>query len=124
MHPLVWIVTIVATVVVAWFVLLLMVSRQPGGNMQSPPRPNVALGDEVKDRITGYKGIVIGLHTWLNGCLRVTVQAQELKDGKPVEAVAFDVEQLTVVQTKMVDIMQPSGGPMPAASRGQSAERC
>ena len=34
------------------------------------------LGDEVKDTITGFKGIVVARTEWLNGCARVTVQPQ------------------------------------------------
>jgi hypothetical protein len=45
----------------------------------------VKLGDKVKDRVTGLTGIVIARTDWLNGCIRMTVQPQELKDGKPVD---------------------------------------
>lgn len=40
------------------------------------------LGDEVKCKITGFTGIVIGQHRWLHGCLTYSVRSRELKDGK------------------------------------------
>ena len=41
------------------------------------------LGDLVKDKVTGFTGIVICRAVWLNGCARLTVQPQKVgKDGK------------------------------------------
>ena len=31
-------------------------------------RPNVNLGDKVRDRVTAYTGIAIAITDWLNGC--------------------------------------------------------
>lgn len=55
------------------------------------------LGDRVKCSITGYSGIVVVLANWLNGCTRVGVQPEKLKDGVLQETQNFDVEQLTMV---------------------------
>lgn len=57
----------------------------------------VKLGDLVRDKITGYTGIAVARTEWLHGCVRVTVQSQELKDGKPVETSTFDEPQLAIV---------------------------
>jgi len=57
-------------------------------------RPNVNLGDIAEDIVTGFKGTVVAVTNWLNGCQRVTLQPNELKDGKPVESYTFDVEQI------------------------------
>jgi hypothetical protein len=36
----------------------------------------------VKDTITGYSGIVVARHEYLNGCLRFSLQPDKLdKDG-------------------------------------------
>lgn len=59
---------------------------------------SIELGDKVKDTITGYKGIVVAFTTWLNKCRRLTVQSEELKDGKPIDAHVFDIEQLELVK--------------------------
>lgn len=39
----------------------------------------VNLGQVVRDRITGYSGVVIGRTDWLYGCVRYGVQSTELK---------------------------------------------
>lgn len=57
------------------------------------------LGTKVKDKVTGYTGIVIGRTEWLYGCRRYTVQSQEMKDGKPVESMAFDEDALELLTT-------------------------
>lgn len=61
---------------------------------------DVVLGNVVKDRISGFSGVVTCRYQWLNGCLRATVSPQELKDGKPIEPHCFDVQQLDLVAEK------------------------
>ena len=58
----------------------------------------VKLGDRVRDRISGYEGIVVGICEWLYGCRRPIVQSSELKDGKPMESHSFDEPQLEILQ--------------------------
>lgn len=59
----------------------------------------IELGDLVKDRITGFKGVAVGVTTWLFGCSRVIVQPQGLtKDGKTFESQSFDEPQLEIVK--------------------------
>lgn len=78
----------------------------------------IKLGQVVKDRITGYKGVVISETRWLNGCLRYMVQSQKLVDDKPTEAQCFDVEQLEVLTKEPAfEPNKPGGGPMPAPKR-------
>ncbi len=78
-----------------------------------------ALGDLLKDRVTGFKGIVIATTEWLNGCVRLTLQPQGLnKDGKVHDTLTLDVEQLELVKAA---VAAPSptktGGPMPEIRR-------
>jgi hypothetical protein len=54
----------------------------------------LAMGMEVKDKITGLSGVVIGESQWLNGCERLTVQPSALNAGKMIDAVTFDIGQL------------------------------
>lgn len=77
---------------------------------------SVGLGDQVKDRITGFSGVVIARTEWLNSCNRITVQPKELKDGKPVEAQVFDEYDLKVVKAAA---FKP--GPQLAAARAKPA---
>ena len=92
--------------------------------MNSVSRPSIGLGDTVRDTITGYEGIAVCVSNWLNGCQRVTIQAPELHDGKPVDNFTFDAEQLEVVTKKLVATKKPAavgerllGGPSIAPAR-------
>jgi hypothetical protein len=77
----------------------------------------IELGDIAKDPITGFKGIVIGETKWLHGCIRLTIQPQELKDGKPIEAHSFDYPQLVLVKKKAAIGTGDTGGPRPEPTR-------
>jgi len=70
---------------------------------QDPIPSIVELGDEVQDRVTGYKGIATGRTLWLYGCNRVAVQ-QKVKKGetKIEKAQLFDEEALVLIKKKVV----------------------
>jgi hypothetical protein len=73
------------------------------------------LGDKVKDRVTGLTGIVVAYTTWINGCIRLTIQPQEIKDGEPVKTSTFDIEELSIVEAGAVQPKKPNtNGPMPS----------
>lgn len=59
---------------------------------------SIGLGDRVKDSVTGVQGIVVCVTTWLHGCIRMGVQPEQIKDGKPVDAQYFDQTQLVLVK--------------------------
>lgn len=61
------------------------------------PATTVNLGDRVKDRVTGFKGIVVATTEWLNGCRRVGVQPEKLEEGKPGDLQWFDEPQVDIV---------------------------
>lgn len=86
-------------------------------------RGDVALGDEVKDTLTGLTGVVIAITDWLNGCQRITVQPHELKDGKPVEPSTLDVEQLEVLKHARPMAAKQTGGPHEAPQRQPDVRR-
>lgn len=73
----------------------------------------IGLGDRAKDPITGLQGIVVCVTTWLHGCIRIGIQAEETKDGKPVEAVYFDQSQLVLVKAGVHEPMTLSVVPQP-----------
>jgi len=86
----------------------------------------VELGDKVKDIVTGFTGIVVAKTQWLNGCWRISVQPQGLKDGKPIEHQAFDVEQLKILKAKEIKTTPPAklkGGPRPDPVRQKTPNR-
>ena len=57
----------------------------------------IELGCLVKCKITGFQGIVVGEFEYLNGCVRLAVASQELKDGNVQERQTFDAEQVEFV---------------------------
>ena len=72
------------------------------------------LGDEVKDEITKFNGIIVSRTQWINGCNTYGVQAKELKDNIPIEKQWFDEPQLKLVnRNKFEEINEerPPGGP-------------
>lgn len=76
------------------------------------PSPSINLGAKVRDKITGFTGIVTSRTEWLNGCLRYGVQPQELHDGKPIDAHVFDEPQLEVLEAST-----PKAPPQPGGDR-------
>jgi len=78
----------------------------------------INLGDEVRDKVTGFTGIVICLSEWFNGCLRASVQPPYDTEKKQIPNVeGFDVEQLEVITAKKAErtpkqVMRETNGPM------------
>jgi len=62
----------------------------------------IKLGDRVKDTVTGFVGIVTCISDWLNGCRRLTIQPEETRDGRPLDAFTFDAEQIKLVKVGAV----------------------
>lgn len=57
----------------------------------------IKLGQEVKDRITGFHGIAVVTMEFLNGCRRIEVQPKVNKDGIMPEEKTFDEPDLEVI---------------------------
>lgn len=77
----------------------------------------IELGDTARDTITGFTGVVVAKTKWLHGCERLTLQPQELKDGKPIDAHTFDVPQLALVTSQIATGTSDTGGPRPEPTR-------
>ena len=78
------------------------------------------LGDKVKDIVTGFTGIITAKTTFLNGCVRVSVQSDKLKDGIPTDPQWFDEPQVRIVKPNAVsEGSRDTGGPMPFLPRRQ-----
>lgn len=81
----------------------------------------VDLGDEVQNIVTGHKGIVIGISTWLNGCRTVAVKGKMPKDGKVPEPTWYDEIELKVTKKKKLKlskkVTRDTGGPHPTPMR-------
>ena len=55
------------------------------------------LGKEAEDKITGFKGIVIGVSQWLTGCNQACLKPKVDKDGKLEEGQWFDEGEVFVI---------------------------
>lgn len=85
-----------------------------------------ALGDTVKDTVTGFSGVVVAYTVWLNGCERLSIQPTKLnKNGQPVESVAFDIQQLVVVKgaSHAPIVHTRTGGDRRPVRRGQETPK-
>ena len=69
------------------------------------------LGDKVSCKITSFKGVIVCRSQWLNNCNTYGVKSQELKDGKPLDAIYFDEPSLEFVESTEVVPKRDTGGP-------------
>jgi hypothetical protein len=72
---------------------------------------DVVLGKKVRDKITGFIGIAVAEHTYINGCKRISVQPSIDKNGKVPESVSFDIPQLEIVEEEKIKGDIDTGGP-------------
>ena len=82
---------------------------------------NIKLGDEVKDTVSGFQGIAIARHSYLQGCDRVGVQPSINSDGGLPRIETFDEPSLIIItKQKAKEGNRTRGGPekyMPADRR-------
>lgn len=72
---------------------------------------SIQLGDEVRDTITGFKGIAVARTNWIHGCARITIQPKVKKDGKMEEPQSFDEPAVEVLVSKNRKEEVNTGGP-------------
>jgi hypothetical protein len=86
---------------------------------------DMKLGVQVRDRVTGYKGIAVCLIEWYSGKKRVTVQSQDLHKGQPIDLHEIDLANLEITnpvhifgeaEEKRVEQAPVPGGPYPEPS--------
>lgn len=58
----------------------------------------IELGDMCEDKVSGFKGVAVSEHLYLNGCTRITLQPVVDKEGKLPDTQTFDEPQLRVSQ--------------------------
>jgi hypothetical protein len=70
-----------------------------------PKKEKIELGDEVKDLVTGFKGIAVSITRYISGCDRIGVKPPyKLKEAKQPEELWFDSNQLIVVKKEKVKL--------------------
>lgn len=62
----------------------------------------IKLGQEVKDLVTGYKGIATAKAIYLSGSAHVTIQAPMQKDGTVPDSLQVDEPQVVVLKEKPI----------------------
>ena len=74
------------------------------------------LGQTVRDKLTGIEGTVVARSEYLYGCVRLSLQPAEVKDGKPADWVNLDEPQCEAVPKSKAS-KRPAGarpaGPKP-----------
>ena len=60
------------------------------------------IGDRVKDRISGFTGIIQCRTEWFNGCIRYNVVPDALDAGKLIPGDTFDEAQLELKKMRAV----------------------
>lgn len=90
---------------------------------------SIELGDRVEDKITKFKGIVIGITDWLYGCRRIAIQPETINKttGEAGLPQTFDEPQLKVIKRGVIKPVtvdtKPTGGPRPDATRRPDPRR-
>lgn len=84
----------------------------------------INLGDRAKDKITGFTGICTGRFLYLNGCVRIELQPEKLKDGAMQDGRIIDEAQLELVKRAVLPAPnQAPGGPRDAPKYYQTPAR-
>ncbi len=58
--------------------------------------PTFVIGDQVKDLVDGFQGVVIGVTRFLTGCVHFHVQPPVNKTGEPHPAASIAVQRLAI----------------------------
>ena len=73
------------------------------------------LGQTVKEKVTGFKGAIMGRTEYTTGCIQYGIlNAQLDKDGKMQDWVWLDESRLEI-DGKKITGMKSIGGPQPSA---------
>ena len=79
------------------------------------------LGDKVRDKVSGFEGIVTARTEWLNGCIRWSISPRVGEDGKLPDDSWFDEQQVEVLEKDPEEFFQEdirrTGGPTRSVDR-------
>jgi len=73
------------------------------------------LGREAKDIVTGFKGRLTGMSTYLTGCDVYLIQPPVDKDGKRVEPIWFDENRIEYFGKKKALVLRQAKEDDPGA---------
>jgi hypothetical protein len=77
-------------------------------------------GDKLRDRVTGFEGIVVSRGDHISGCDTYGLQPSTLKDGVPQDCKWFDDPRLELVQVGVLPMIDTREVPTGADSVPQS----
>ena len=63
---------------------------------------DISIGDKVKDKVSGFVGIVTGVVDYISGCKQALVAPVVDKDGKLLDSNWFDIQRLDVVDANVL----------------------
>lgn len=77
-----------------------------------------ALGDRVRDRVTGLEGIVTAHSKHIAGCDRLWMSPRVGSDGKQVEGQWIDIDLVEILETSVIapvsyERLSPGGTNLP-----------
>jgi hypothetical protein len=74
---------------------------------------NEILGKEVEDNVTGFRGIVVGVIEYFNGCIQYGIRPRKMNnDGTYPDLVWRDDVNCKVIGDGIVPTPRPTGGEM------------
>lgn len=77
------------------------------------------LNDSVRDKVTGFSGIILGRTEYATGCIQYGVCPTAMKkDGTFPDWQWLDESRLEVIKGKSVGRLYRKGGPHPCAPEG------
>lgn len=80
-------------------------------------------GDEAKDIVTGFRGIITSRTTWLHGCDRLTITPNKLSsEGSTIKEETFDEQRIEVIKRGKVKVKLPSDEALLALPLGAEAK--
>ena len=77
----------------------------------------IEIGQKVKDKLTGFTGLVTGRCEYITGCTQLLVQPPVKADGDFVESRWLDEDRGVVVDAEKVSLAVSNAGPDKPAPR-------
>ena len=72
----------------------------------------IELGDKVKCKWSGFTGVVVGMHYYINGCNQYTILPKCKDKNEPAKEEAIDEQNLEIVEKNKKPIEKEEvGGP-------------
>jgi hypothetical protein len=76
-------------------------------------KPKFKNGDKVRDKISGLEGTITCVATYMNGCIRYSIQPGLDGDGHYQESEVIDEQQLEIIKPEKAKKKKPLGGDRP-----------